>query len=341
MIQHKKSIKLLLYGIFCSCFLIGIFANGQTTIRQLDKIRIKEAITISKQFGNALWPGFNEVPFVILLVTDSVEFLMFHPDPSADFQLSVFDTLLGINIFYRKKIFDKHLLATFPAVKGVPCIVVGTPENTSLNSTEWVITLLHEHFHQYQDSQKDYYSSVNDLDLAGDDKTGMWMLNYPFPYDSMPVQILYKEYMKSLLQAVKNIGNKNFTSVFAKYKIARQKFKRVLSVKEYRYFSFQVWQEGLSRFTEYLFLIQMKNYQPSKAFRNLPGYEDFNHMRRRLFERETRNLISLSLNTSGRVCFYSIGFAEGLLLNEINPIWRRFYFSKKFFLERYFDNRPD
>jgi hypothetical protein len=50
------------------------------------------------------------------------------------------------------------------------------------------LTLLHEHLHQWQYSQPDYYAGVARLGLARGDTTGRWMLDYPFPYDSAPVR---------------------------------------------------------------------------------------------------------------------------------------------------------
>ena len=51
-------------------------ARGQSLplMRTADKVRIKEAINISNRFGDKIWPGINSVPFVVLLVTDSMEF---------------------------------------------------------------------------------------------------------------------------------------------------------------------------------------------------------------------------------------------------------------------------
>ena len=67
-------------------------------------------------------------------------------------------------------------------------MVVGSAERTGKSSTGWVLTLMHEHFHQWQYSQPDYYPRLNALDLARGDTTGMWALEYAFPYDSVPVQ---------------------------------------------------------------------------------------------------------------------------------------------------------
>ena len=50
-----------------------------------------------------------------------------------------------------------------------------------------MLTVLHEHFHQLQQSQPGYFQGVEALGLSGGDQTGMWMLNYPFPYKTPAV----------------------------------------------------------------------------------------------------------------------------------------------------------
>ncbi len=206
MLMKKISVLcLLILALFSAAF-------GQTapTMRNEDKIRIREAISISNQVGNNIWKGINEVPFVVLLVTDSTEFLINHPYPSKDFKLSENDTILNTKIFYRPRQFPVWYLATFPAVNGVNCIVVGTPEKTNKNSTDWTITLLHEHFHQYEFTSPGFFKSVDSLELAGGDQTGMWQLNYVFPYDDVIVGEQYKKFASALYNALVNINKKNF-----------------------------------------------------------------------------------------------------------------------------------
>lgn len=88
-------------------------------------------------------------------------------------------------MFFRKRMYPIAMQATFPGVNGVNTIVIGHAELTAdKTSTRWVLTVLHEHFHQLVYSQPGYYADVEKLGLAHGDKTGMWMLNYPFPYDS-------------------------------------------------------------------------------------------------------------------------------------------------------------
>ena len=311
--------------------------DGQTLpqMRKEDKIRIKEAINISNRFGEEIWPGINDVPFVVLFVTDSAEFLINHPYPSADFKISEEDTLLKTKIYYRQRQYSKTFLATFPAINGVNCIVAGTPANTGKNSTDWIITLLHEHFHQYQYTQKDYYASVATLDLAGGDETGMWQLNYPFPYDSLPVSHQYAKYTNALSKTVSGIDTKNFKKLFKGFFVERKKFMQLLKSADYRYFSFQLWQEGIARYTEYKFLQLLDEYTPSTNISLLPDFIPFKKFKEQFLVSHLASVNGLKLEKEKRVCFYDIGFAEGILLDKLNPQWRPQYLKKKFFLENY------
>jgi hypothetical protein len=308
-------------------------------MRYEDKIRIREAIQISNQFGEKIWKGINEIPFVVLLVTDSVEFLIHHPYPSADFRLSENDPVLQTEILYRPKQFPDWYLATFPAVNGVNCIVVGTPEKTNKNSTEWTITLLHEHFHQYQFTYHDYYDSVDKLELSGGDQTGMWQLNYAFPYDSLIVVEQYQKFTAALFKALSNIDKKRFKKDFKKYIFKRNKFKQLLSPADYRYYSFQIWQEGIAQYTEYAFLKSLANYQPSKEMMQLSDFISFEKYKDAFYVFQSNALKNTKLDTDQRICFYAIGFAEGLLLDKLNPKWRDRFLTEKFFVENYYNKK--
>lgn len=311
------------------------FGQKNPEMRYQDKIRIKEAINISNQVGDKIWKGINEVPFVVLLVTDSIEFLINHPYPSEDFKLSENDSILRTKIFYRPRRFPDWYLATFPAVNGVNCIVVGTPENTNKNSTDWTITLLHEHFHQYEYTYPDYFQSVDKLELSGGDQTGMWQLNYAFPYESSIIIDQYKKYTSALSKTLSNIDKRNFKKNFKKYSDERTKFKKLLKPADYRYFSFQIWQEGIARYTEYKFLQTLDNYQPSKEMTQLTDFVPFNKHKEELYVAQSKSLISSKLEIDKRICFYAIGFAEGLLLDKLNPKWHDKFLTDKFYIENY------
>lgn len=325
----------LLFHFFLFFFASTSFGQTKPELRYADKIRIREAMNISAQFGDKLFQGYSAAPFAIVLITDSTEFLINHPNPSTDFKLLGQDDILKTNIYYRKTRLNPRFLATFPAVNGLSCIVVGTPENTNKKSTDWVVTLLHEHFHQYQNSYPDYFKSVNDLDLSGGDQTGMWMLNYPFPYDSLPIKTQYEMFIKALYNTVTNLNSKMYKSNMKKYFFERKKFKDLLTDADYRYFSFQIWQEGLARHTEYKFLELLNNYTPSKEMQALPDFVSFPELKSKMYQDETGNLLQNKLNNTKRVCFYSIGFAEGFLLDKLNKSWRKKYLTDKFYIEQY------
>jgi hypothetical protein len=245
--------------IFSFVFLANVLSFAQTPeIRKEDKVRITEAINIANQFGDDVWMNWSKVPFALLLVTDKFEFLINHPNPSDDFKKSGFDSLLKSDVYYRDKTFNEHFLATFRAVNGVNTIVVGQPENTGRTSLGWIFTILHEHFHQYQYTQPDYYSAVDSLGLSGGDNTGMWMLNYNFPYENKEVNEQYSVMMKAMKDALKFYGTKESEMMLSEYQYERVNFKKLLSEKDYAYFSFQNWQEGVADYTEMKLMELMK-----------------------------------------------------------------------------------
>lgn len=305
-------------------------------MRYQDKIRIREAMNISDQVGDRIWKGISQIPFVLLLVTDSVEFLVNHPYPPEDFNLSENDTILKTKVFYRPRQFPDWYLATFPAVSGVNCIVAGTPEKTNKNSTDWTVTMLHEHFHQYEFTYPDYFKSVDRLELSGGDQTGMWQLNYAFPYDDVIIIGQYKKYASALFKAFSNTDEKSFSMDFEKYLDERARLKDLLKPADYRYFSFQVWQEGIARYTEYKFLQALGDYSPSREMAQLSDFVPFNRLKEDFYAAQSRSLLDLKLDDNRRVCFYAVGFAEGLLLDRQNPKWHDKFLTDKFYIENYY-----
>jgi hypothetical protein len=313
--------------------------SAAPSLSQIDRVRLREVFRLGDTIGDRIWRGWSKAPFAVLLVTPEYEFLMRHPKPSADFTKLGYDNLLKSDVYYRKRSFPPYYLATFPAVGGsmISTIVVGQAENTSVkDSSRWVITLLHEHFHQLQDSQPNFYGDVNALNLAHGDQTGMWMLNYGFPYERTEVQEQFAM-MSKLLAAAIEAPKRERTQKVRAYLEARRKFQELLAPDDYKYFSFQFWKEGIARYTEYR-LAQMAaaKYRVSKDFRALPDYQSFAEMAKSTRARIFKQLETQKLGEGKREVVYSFGAAEGLLLDQINPGWRRRYFVEKFELSRLF-----
>lgn len=305
--------------------------------RAEDRIRVAEAFKIGEKYGDQIWPDWNKAPWALLLVTPDYEYLIRHTNPGKDFKLLEYDSLLQGNIYFRKKTFDIHFLATFP-FNGTPTIVVGIPENTGKASSEWIATLLHEHFHQLQYAQPDYYASVDSLNLSGGDKSGMWMLNYPFPYDSVAIDQQFQKLCLLLFVTLSTLGKKEFTGRSQEYWRERENFKNMLSEKDYRYFSFQIWQEGMARYTELKIAeLLAQNYQPSQTLSRLGDFLPFKKVAANLKNEIVDNLESMTLKSFQRTAFYPFGAAEGLILDQQNKNWRKLYFQEKFFVEKYSD----
>lgn len=328
---------LRIIAIFCTISFATINSETNLDFRLEDKIRIKEAIEISKAYGDAIWRGFNSAPFTVVLVTDKYEYLINHPNPTKDFKLLGKDKILNTEVYVRKKQFNKRFLATFPAVNGVNCIVIGTPENTGLNSTEWIITLLHERFHQYQYNSPNYHKDALALGISKGDTTGMWQLNYPFPYEDISVNKCYNKYTEYLIKTVEARNNKNWKKVYKQYIDKRKEFKDSLKEDDYKYISFQWYQEGIARYTEYAFLRLLQDSEPSKEVLNLKDFVAYEEYLKEFYTRHLENVKKMKLSKEKRITVYDIGFAEALVIEHVNKDWKDKYLIEKFDLKKLYD----
>jgi hypothetical protein len=332
--MQRKLAVLLLFLLQCQ----SAPSQNKPALSETDRRRLAEVFRLAAAIESRIWKDWRRAPFAVLLVTSDHEFLIRHPKPSEDFALIGFDPMLKSNVYFRKRVFQKEFLATFPAVGGVSTIAVGQAENTAAKtSTPWVVTLLHEHFHQLQDSWPGMNADVAALNLAGGDNSGMWMLNYPFPYESADVA-RQASMMSRLLGEALESGKTDFAARLGAYLQARQQLQKMLSVDDYRYLSFQLWKEGIARYTEYhVAKLAAASYKPSNEFKNLKDYSSFKDTADSLLKRIVADLRALPLANYKRVAFYSLGAGEGLLLDRANPNWRGRYFTEKFFLEKHFN----
>jgi len=299
-----------------------------------DRIRLAEAFRIADELGDQLWENWSRAPFAVLLVTQDYEFLIRHPKPSADFVKMGHDSLLSSDVYFRKRDFNPEFQATFP-IEGIATVVIGQAEKTQAGkSTRWVLTVLHEHFHQLQMSRPDYFQDVDRLGLSRGDTTGMWMLNFAFPYDTEKHRQNFNAMCRSLAKTLVAMKS-DLLKDSMEYDQLRSKFQKALSMDDGTYFSFQIWQEGIARYTEYkLAAMAAGKYQPSIAFQKLEDYASFQSEADEIFQKEIlRKLETLDLKTEQRVAFYPLGAAEGLLLDRIYSGWRTRYLAERFSLD--------
>jgi hypothetical protein len=267
----------------------------------------------------------------VLLVGDSAEYLVDNQRPPDGFTRLGYDAILGAEVWTRPRRFPPTLLATFPAVSGLPTVVIGSAERTGKSSTAWILTLLHEHFHQWQYSQPGYNDGVSRLGLARGDTTGQWMLNYPFPYDSAPVQRAMRSLAAALVQALEARPETRARALEAASD-SRTALRNLLTAADYRYLEFQLWQEGVARFIEIAAGRAAAETDPSADFRSLPDYQTYGEVSGRAVRGLRTELGQLDLGERRRVAFYPIGAAWALLLDRTRPDWKQVYTREPFTL---------
>jgi hypothetical protein len=301
-------------------------------LRQADRVRLVEARRLADEVCDQLWAGWGHTGFQVLLVSDSAEFLVGSPRSTGEFAPRGYDAELVSEVWTRPRRFSPTLLATFPAVGGVPTIVIGSAERTGKSSIAWVLALLHEHFHQWQYSQPDYYAGVSRLGLAHDDTTGQWMLDYAFPYDSAPVQRAMRSLATALVRALEARPSARVRAL-KKSIDARDSLQSYLTAADYSYFEFQLWQEGVARYLEYAAArAGAEAGVPSADFQRLPDYEPYSRAADRGSLSLHRELQHLDLGRQRRAAFYPVGAAIALLLEKTSPEWKRDYAQRPFAL---------
>ena len=327
--------RLFLLSLIYVILSLSTSAQPIPKMRTEDRIRIHEAEFLFKKFGNQVWPGINRVPFTLLVIDDTMEFLINCAKPGPEFRNVGYDSILSTQVYVRRAKNPDNSMAVLPVVNGQNAIVAGLPEKTGMTSTAWIITLLREHFYHYIYQDGQYYDDLNRLKLGKGDSIGLWIMNYPFPYESASVIKEYGRFSKALHDALKNLDSDNFDLFLQTYAKARTAFKKGLRADEYKYFSYQVWQEGVAHYVEYKFLESMEKYKPSYLVQQLADYTPYEVYKQQLFKDELDNLLSYKLTEQKRNCFFLIGFAEASLLDYLNPNWKKLYLKNKFYLEKY------
>ncbi|HYK38962.1 MAG TPA: hypothetical protein VEU98_02990 [Candidatus Eremiobacteraceae bacterium] len=297
-----------------------------------DAIRVREFYRLAEKIQNEVWPGWSKVPAPLLLVTSQNEFLTHvetMPEGFAD---------AGDGFFVRPRQFPTRLEATFPAFGPPDVIVVGQPENTaSKKSTPWLIVLMHEHFHQLQDAQPNAYQQVEQLGLSRGDKTGMWMLNFPFPYEKPEVAANFATMRDALLAALGEADEKKFKAQAAEYTRKRRAFFAGLEADDQKYFNFQLWREGIARYTEVKCAEASASYEPTPEFAGLVDFSSFSELAKGKRAATLKELKEIDMAKDKRVMFYSFGAAEGFLLDRLQPEWKSAYFQHANTLDEFFE----
>mgnify|MGYP001553842434 CR=1 FL=1 len=290
-----------------------VLAVGVTTAAEGQRLPagVDSGITLAARLvqgsGDQLWPGWSSAPTQLLVIGDSVQWFV----PS-----------FGAKVKWTQpRTFPPAIQATFPAVGGVPTIVIGPPAASDQPMERWALRVLHEHLHQLQFSRPDYYPRLAALDLARGDSTGMWALNYKFPYDSAPVAAALKRWA-SAMAAILAAEDRPDVRVWGRVREARAALDSLLAPDDRKYLDFQLWQEGVPRWTE----LAMARIG---AARGLVSSGELRWQEERL----VRDLRQLDPAGDRRVIVYALGAGVAELLTIERRPWRRAYFKRMFELD--------
>ena len=180
--------------------------------------------------------------------------------------------------------------------------------------------------------------AMTGLGLAHGDETGMWMLNYPFPYEKPELVRAFADLRKLLLDALNEKKETKFRQLARQYAMERKKFFTQLSLDDRKYFNFQIWKEGIARYAQVKSAEAAAHYQPTPEYAALAGYESFASYATRSRADTMRELSQADLGKWKRVVLYPFGACEGFLLDRVNPTWKDSYFTNLFTLDPYFEN---
>lgn len=308
-----------------------MYSHGAAVIDDADRWRLAEAFRLSRAIDETVWPGWSRTPFAVLLVTTEREFLIGEHPRVEGFVSEGHSTDLGSEVFSRPRHFNPVVAATFPALGRTSLVVIGRPDALGIASTPWVLTVLHEHFHQFQVSDPDYFRAAERLDLAGEDQTGKWMLTYPFPYESAHVIDRFAHVTTSLHRALTQSARATEHDAWGAY----FELLEALAEPDRRYLSLQVWQEGVARFVELLAAeVAAARHTPLKGFASLPDATTYSVAAQELRAHILAQLANPDLSCRRRESFSDLGAGLSLLLDRREPTWKSRYLDSKFCVER-------
>ncbi|WP_239807233.1 hypothetical protein [Croceicoccus hydrothermalis] len=287
-----------------------------------DRQMIAEAQAIVRTNGDRVWEGFSQAPLPILLIGPDQETL-FCGAPAPDFSPAGFDSVTNCAMQTRPRELPVDLsAATYIGDQQV--IMVGVPDALGMSRDEWIVTILHEAFHQYQSTLPGYIAAVDRVrEMFGGDSS-QWMLDYPFPYADSEVENAFKEMTGSALRYLEATSSFERHLATSDYIDARKDAKRAASLKDWAYFEFQAGQEGVARWSEQELGALVATSHPSIAAVAEDG--------RLGLAASLRAIDRDGLGMWKRSAFYVLGAIEAEMLHQLDPAWQRQYVNAPFSL---------
>lgn len=281
---------------------------------------IADAQAIVRHEGDLLWAGLSQAPLPTLLIGPEHETL-FCGLPTPGFSALGFDPITRCTMQVRTRELPVDLSAATD-LGNVPVIHMGLPDALEATQADWIVTFLHEAFHQYQSTLPGYLSAVDvvraRLSKAGD----QWVLEYPFPYADPKVKAEFAAMTLSAGQFVSAENDTQAKAAIRSYVEARNRARDAMSPDDWLYYEFQVGQEGVARWTELKFAVAAGNARADIA---AIGQERTGGLAVSLGA-----IDSQGLNMWRRSSFYVLGAIEASMLERVRPQWQLEYATKPF-----------
>lgn len=290
---------------------------------QAERAMIAEAQKIVRTWGDAVWTGFSQTPLPILLVDPEQETL-FCGAPTAGFAAADFDAITQCSTQTRRRELPVDISAAADLDGSQLIIQMGLPAALDGSEADWIVTFLHEAFHQHQDTLPGYAPALERIRKQLERTGPQWMLDYPFPYGDPEVKKAFSQLTASALRFLESRTDQEADAAIAEYTRARIRAEQAIAADDWLYYEFQVGHEGVARWTEL-------------KLAALAG-ETRNDIAAIAQDRNEGLAVSLrAIDQQGvavwkRSVFYVLGAIEAMMLDRVRPQWRRDYASDPFSL---------
>lgn len=281
---------------------------------------IADAQAIVRSDGDLIWAGLSQAPLPTLLI-GPVHETLFCGLPTAGFSALGFDPITRCSMQVRARELPIDLAAATD-LGNVSVIQMGLPDALEATQADWIVTFLHEAFHQYQSTLPDYFSAVEVVRARLGKTSEQWSLDYPFPYADPKVKAAFAAMTMSAGEFLSAENDVQANAAIRRYVDARNRARDAMSPDDWLFYEFQVGQEGVARWTELRFAAAACNARPDIATIGK--------------ERTGGLAVSLSaidsqgLNVWKRSSFYVLGAIEASMLDRVRPQWQREYATNPF-----------
>jgi hypothetical protein len=316
--------------------------------RQAEIENFQLAFKILNLTTDKLWPGWSKTTRKTWYVSGGTEFYFCaEKQPKGYAKITLIKVGKNCDIYAKPTKVKDWEVSTATLGTSPPLIIIGSPRRKNVLWMPWVTAWLHEHTHQWQMSMDDYAKKTKSLELSDEGDEGKWMLNYPFPYADPEINRKFDRLKDQLISLLETLRKKRAPArvrkAMYKYLEAKLAFKESISAKDYRYFNFTNWQEGIAKYTEYRayqVALKVSSWKKDKngkhpipmvTMKKMAKMADYN------YHKMISDLEEADLRRFGRNAFYATGAIEAIILDHLVKNWRKGYLKNPFGLEWAFE----